>query len=73
MAAGTLRNLPFKINVCAEREFDRHQEMSDVMPVKLDHMQSLLKNVCTGKVAGPVGTGQWLQQIFNMWNSCKWT
>lgn len=43
MVAGTLGNLPFKINVCAEGEFD--QEMSDMMPVKLDNMQGLPKNV----------------------------
>lgn len=57
MVAGTLGNLPFKINVCAEGEFDGHQEMSDMMPVKLDNIQGLLKNVCTWKVASPVGTG----------------
>lgn len=57
MVTGILGNLPFKINVCAEEEFDGHQEMSDMMPVKLDNMQGLLTNVCTQKVASPVGTG----------------
>lgn len=57
MIAGTLGNLPFKINVCAEGELDWHQEMSDMMPVKLENMQGLLKNVCTGKIASPVGSG----------------
>lgn len=57
MVAGTQGNLPFKINVCAEGEFDQHQEMSDMTYCQVRQHARFAQECVYWKSSQPVGTG----------------